>query len=308
MIFYKLIEPNLLEFGDLSNIVKMIPENEYKLQLQVYSEQEDNASPKHYSFEEWNKKRIKQKILYYIAYEDSKLVGSISFFLNPQTCYSYYDVESKNAFHISQLFIDEEYRGKGIGKKLIYLVEKYSLDYGLYSIDLQTSYTNYTAQSVYKSLDYSIKFGVLSIDTYPISIAIKPANSLYKLDQKLDSIVNSSLRNLINYYDNGFTFTELKANFLMNLSRHIFGIFIFDDNNYGIWSIWNYPVHKSLRLFELIGDNIELMINSSIAYANKVNIDNVSIIARTGDINPLINIGFKGKMLHLSKNLKVKGV
>lgn len=80
----------------------------------------------------------------FTAKEDNKVVGVIK-------GHSYY-----NEVHIGELIILEQYRKKGIGRKLLETVEKHFADSGFESITLSTY--EFQAPEFYKKCGFEVEF------------------------------------------------------------------------------------------------------------------------------------------------------
>jgi len=66
-----------------------------------------------------------------LAFDEDKLVGAISWFLEPKASHGMKDV-----LHIEDLVVDEDFRGKGLGKALVLEVIKNVGDEWVYKVIL----------------------------------------------------------------------------------------------------------------------------------------------------------------------------
>lgn len=80
----------------------------------------------------------------FTAKEDNKVIGVLK-------GHSYY-----NEVHIGELIILEQYRGQGIGRKLLERAEKHFADSGFESITLSTY--GFQAPEFYKKCGYEVEF------------------------------------------------------------------------------------------------------------------------------------------------------
>ena len=305
IVQYLLLKPTEPIPYNLREIISCIPENEHKLQSQVYDEQGYiNKVPKKFSIKEWTNKRITQKIIYYIAYNEDKLVGSISFFLNPQSPNLYYDYDAKDAYHISQIYVDSDHRGIGIGKQLMLLAENCVKQTGYKKIDLKTSYSNFKAQSMYNELGYKVKFASLSLDITKYDITkVTPLKLLYHLDNNMNQLIINDLVERQSYYNNGFSLKDLKNNLITKLENRSFGIFYNQScDTYCLWCISTNSIYNSLTIFSIFGD-VRSMLDSLAKYISVKDIYTITITVSSNDIDKYLYYGFEGKMLHLVKFL-----
>lgn len=86
-----------------------------------------------------------------VAKIDGELVGFITFEENSE---SYFDTKINNFGEVIELFVKEDNRSTGIGKKLMEEVEKYFSKKGLKYVKLQSSTYNKLALDFYKRIGY----------------------------------------------------------------------------------------------------------------------------------------------------------
>ncbi len=67
---------------------------------------------------------------------------------------SFSSVEMRKIYILNDLFIDEKYRNKGIGKFLISQAKNFAKENGITKITLTTAITNEAAQHLYESENY----------------------------------------------------------------------------------------------------------------------------------------------------------
>ena len=86
-----------------------------------------------------------------VAYEDEFPVGFLCGQIRRSMCYE--------ALHgeVAELYIREEYRRRGIAKKLVELIEFEFKKHDVFIIDIVTSLDNHTAQAFYSSCGYTRK-------------------------------------------------------------------------------------------------------------------------------------------------------
>lgn len=90
---------------------------------------------------------FKQKKLNLIgAYQDQVLIGFLWMYKH--------EYFGEPRLHISQIFVDKQHRGKGIGKLLLKEAEKYAKKLGVRNIDLFVSEINQNAIKMYTSLGF----------------------------------------------------------------------------------------------------------------------------------------------------------
>lgn len=79
------------------------------------------------------------------------MIGFITFEINSE---SYFDTNLKKFGVVSELFVKENARGKGIGKKLMQEAEKYFARKGLNTVKIQCSTLNKHALNFYEKSGY----------------------------------------------------------------------------------------------------------------------------------------------------------
>ena len=92
---------------------------------------------------------VKTKNQYlYTIFDDEQAVGLIWLSANPND-------PAQNGF-ISELYVDEKYRGKGYGKQAMLLIEEKARELGLKSIGLHVFGVNQAARNLYEAVGYEI--------------------------------------------------------------------------------------------------------------------------------------------------------
>ncbi len=91
----------------------------------------------------------------YFAVDNEKVIGYVfGFVLDKQTEDNLLEVEPTQVGQIDDLYVDEEYRGKGIGKILIQKMEEYLKEQGCDSVWLEVFAPNKYAHDSYLKLGY----------------------------------------------------------------------------------------------------------------------------------------------------------
>lgn len=287
-------------------IINQIIYNEYRLQEQLYIEQNNLNEVPILSYEEWEAFRKNKKVTYIIGLtNDNKLAGSICFFVNRDYTKEYYPLHILHAIHISQFYVDPILRKNRIGSNLMNFTIQYALKHSVKTLELNTSYNNHTSKLFYKTFNYQIKSVRMSLDV--IDTLVKSPIIRYDANDIISSKIDMKLHEKMKQNDNRYRFTHLKNNILEQLKNHIFGIFDFNDNiNYLVWTIWKEP--KSLRILDFLIDdykpiNLNHLIRSCMAFCNNNKIDKISTVVRYKDYYVYSKVGFYGKMLYLRKEL-----
>lgn len=125
--------------------------NAYFIDL-ISQKQIDFMVEKFQSYKAIRKAIYEEGYLYYLAYENSILVGYCGIVLKKQKLF------------ISKLYVDEYYRGKGIGRLLMEQAEAYAIENQCRSIYLTCNKHNQTSLSIYD------KMGFKSIDSVTTDI------------------------------------------------------------------------------------------------------------------------------------------
>ena len=89
--------------------------------------------------------KIKDNGLVYCAYDKENLIGACFFYCN--------DEQTKTAY-LSVLCVLKQYRGQGIGEKLVNLMIDYCVNQKFKIIQLYTRCTNVAARNLYKQLGF----------------------------------------------------------------------------------------------------------------------------------------------------------
>ena len=116
------------------------------LSLLMNQTQGDNTRPDESIIKEhWNDIDI------YVAEQDNEIIG----FVSGQSSFLFY--MGFDRFFINSLFIREDYRGQGRGKKLLCFLIETKIDEGHELFDIQVLKDNETANKLYESLGFQNK-------------------------------------------------------------------------------------------------------------------------------------------------------
>lgn len=85
----------------------------------------------------------------FVVEEKGKLVGFAAFSIRDVVRYP------RPIAELDELFVDPEYREKGIGKKLMEKIEKKAKESNCYRIFIESHYDHKTAHKLYEALDYT---------------------------------------------------------------------------------------------------------------------------------------------------------
>lgn len=97
-----------------------------------------------------------QEIIIVVAEEENQLVGFVCVQIKRSFCYS--DVYAE----ITEVFVEEKFRRKGIARRMISFAESYCKEnYKLHSFELLTGQENTPAQRLYRSIGYTEKSELL---------------------------------------------------------------------------------------------------------------------------------------------------
>lgn len=314
MIRYMFLSPQQFIPTNLIEKIPAIIDYEYKLQLQVYDEQSiTEKEPDILNSEEWNSYRIGHNIYYYIAInDDNDIVGCISFFNNIKNLkLQYYPTYPINSLHISQFYVNENYRTRGIGSTLLDKVEEFGKIHNYKYLDLNTSYSNNISQILYKSKNYERKFLSVKLLEYDKTLNNRSLLMIQNISDKLDSYIHNSLSSLISYQDNGYGFNDLYSNIIDNLSKGYFIVFKHFDTIYSICTIEEYMNKKCLKILDIVGfikndiiEEYDHIIKDLISYNNSKNLNGLSFIIKFNDYDLFVNkFNFKPKMFSMYKKL-----
>lgn len=103
------------------------------------------------SFADWLKGQINlPTALILVAKEDGKVIGFLSGFV--KYLFPWFNI--KRVGHISFMFIDEEYRRKGVGKNLLAAAKEWFSDQGLKYVELYVNERNDRGISFWKSMGF----------------------------------------------------------------------------------------------------------------------------------------------------------
>ena len=100
-------------------------------------------------FEEDLPQGVETKSQYlYTIFDGQQSVGMIWLSANPN--------DAAPSGFISELYVDEKYRGKGYGKQAMLLIEEKARELGLKSIGLHVFGINQTARNLYEAVGYEV--------------------------------------------------------------------------------------------------------------------------------------------------------
>lgn len=86
----------------------------------------------------------------FVAQSRDKLIGFVNIVTHKSFCYEFLNAE------LTELFVVAEFRGKGVAKKLLDQVVKYSIGIGVAELFLRTKTTNKAANQLYKRLNFKL--------------------------------------------------------------------------------------------------------------------------------------------------------
>ena len=256
---------------------------------------------------------------YIIIYESdiNRLYGSVCYFLNSNDMSQptmYYDYRNVDALHISQLFVNPNYRKQGIGHKLIELTENYAKSKSIYKIDLNTTAKNILAQNLYKNLNFNIIFSTFSND-YVIQNDNNIDNNYkitYEIDNNIDKKIDLSIYRLQKYFNNGFTFNQIKDHIIQGLKNHIYSIIQYENEN-DLSAIITIQSKKILIICDFLLENnqynynnINILLNVIYKYTKEIEkLNSIKITAPIKESNFIIKNfnNFNNIMLHLYKEV-----
>ena len=89
-----------------------------------------------------------ESVIYVVSNENDQLSGFVQ--LYPSFC----SVALIPIMILYDLYVDENHRGKGIGRALMNQASKHAKDNGFKRLELSTAITNVIGQSLYESLNY----------------------------------------------------------------------------------------------------------------------------------------------------------
>ena len=145
----KIVKPQLAELPELIKLWKGQYKYHHNLDSIYYV---STSSPLRKKFREYLEKAInKNRPNILVARKRGKLVGFITYEV---TKADYFDTNIEKYGEVIELFVSENYRKKGVGKKLLQGAEAYFRQNGIEWIELQVSTFNRNAISAYKHLDY----------------------------------------------------------------------------------------------------------------------------------------------------------
>jgi ribosomal protein S18 acetylase RimI-like enzyme len=97
----------------------------------------------------------------FIAEDDNKIIGHCIVSIREMTDHeAFYDMKN---VEIEDLCVDEQYRKKGIGKKLFEEVKKYAKENGIKYIELQVWEFNKNAREFYEHLDMKTRLNIMEL-------------------------------------------------------------------------------------------------------------------------------------------------
>jgi ribosomal protein S18 acetylase RimI-like enzyme len=91
-----------------------------------------------------------ESVIYVASNKDDELSGFVQ--LYPSFC----SVELIPIMILYDLYVDENHRGKGIGRALMNQASKHAKDNGFKRLELSTAKDNFIGQSLYESLGYEV--------------------------------------------------------------------------------------------------------------------------------------------------------
>lgn len=103
-----------------------------------------------YTIQEMQQKNGK----FYVACDGEKLIGGIVGVHEENSPQLTVEQGERKCGRVSELFVEEEYRGQGIGKMLMEKMENYFRETGCDDIMIESIFPNKNAQGFYKSLGY----------------------------------------------------------------------------------------------------------------------------------------------------------
>ncbi len=108
--------------------------------------------------EKYLRKTIKavetQNGLFLTAKIDNKIIGLGTALVDKLSNDELMELVTHTQGRITELYIDERYRGQGIGSKIIKMLEKHLIDVGCDTIHIEVFAPNYLAHKLYKKLNY----------------------------------------------------------------------------------------------------------------------------------------------------------
>jgi GNAT superfamily N-acetyltransferase len=131
--------------------LKFIQDLNYKLFDLEYNNF-DPALNMNWTFSETGENYFKELIkngTIWVAEDNNKIIGYLAGNTKGTPSYA-----TKTLAELDNLYIDEEYRKKGIGKKLIEEFKKYCILQGIKEIKVIASYKNINAREFYKNNDF----------------------------------------------------------------------------------------------------------------------------------------------------------
>jgi len=98
----------------------------------------------------WDDNIENNNIKYFIAEEENKILGSLYICIIPNLSNN-----EKSIGFIENVIIDEKYRNKGIGKKLMEMVIEYAKENNCYKVTLQSGIKRKDAHKFYKKIGFN---------------------------------------------------------------------------------------------------------------------------------------------------------
>lgn len=145
----KIVKPHLKQLSDLISLWEKQYDYHHNLDNQYYVVNSESLKQK---FEKYLTKAIKANDPYIlIAQVDNKIAGFITFEKGPA---DYFDTQIKEYGEVIELFVDNQYRKLGIGKKLLAAAEKHFTQRKIKYVKVQSSSFNQNALEFYKHLKY----------------------------------------------------------------------------------------------------------------------------------------------------------
>ena len=225
------------------NLANQIIDKEYNLQSEFQNNLDPTVQVTPQLYEDWQDDRVAHEVIYTLAVDEdtNHLVGCVRYLinqfknkgLNPNL---YYPVRPLESMHISQLYVDTNYRKQHIGSTFFQHIESLCSRYNIKRLDLQTAYKNTTAQAFYSKLGFITKFSTLNLSPIQKTI-VNPPSTSYHIDKVLLQQIVDSLDHKKQYYDNNYSLSWLESNIVKQINDHIYSIFSFQDlTNHIVWT------------------------------------------------------------------------
>ncbi|MDR0301017.1 MAG: GNAT family N-acetyltransferase [Treponema sp.] len=136
------MEYTIAKRTDIENILKLYKQFNHDVDIFAGFKIEDANKA-------WDKIE-KYNIKYFIAKDDGKVIGSCYICVIPNLTYN-----GKSIGYIENVITDENYRRKGIAKKLMEMAVEYAKQEGCYKVVLQSGMKRKEAHKFYESIGFS---------------------------------------------------------------------------------------------------------------------------------------------------------